>query len=295
MNRETLLSLLGNIPIKSDLGLEVLESVDCSTFTRQKVSYWTEADDRVSAYLCIPNRGEGPFPAVFCFHQHAGNRSLGKSEVVGLSGSPDQAYAKELAERGYVTLAPDAICFEERSDPDAPDHNHVHQLHTRLIQGSTLLGKVLFDTSVGVDLLEGLEVVDYSRIGFIGHSYGGRVALFAPVYDRRIKASVCNCGSTNFRDMLAHNTGIQVDFVIPRLLEHGDLEDVVRLIEPASLLILGTDQDKWSLGVHAMGEYAQDAFMEGTLEHCIYAGNHQFTNEMRQHAYRFLDSQLQNS
>ncbi|HUG84834.1 MAG TPA: DUF3626 domain-containing protein [Euzebya sp.] len=40
---------------------------------------------------------------------------LGKSEVVGLAGDADQAYARELAEQGFLTITPDAIGFEERN------------------------------------------------------------------------------------------------------------------------------------------------------------------------------------
>jgi hypothetical protein len=92
--------------------------------------------------------------------------------------------------------------------------------------------------------------------------------------------------------MLKHDTGIQFDFVVPGFLEHGDLEDVVRLIEPASLLILGTDDDKWSLGIEAMVEYARSAFNKGTLAHHIFPGKHQFTKPMREQAYQFLKEQL---
>ncbi len=292
LDRKTLLSLIGKPPVKPVLSLELIEEVDCGAYVRRKVSYLVEAGERITAYLCLPAVGSGPFPAVFCFHQHGGNRLLGKSEVVGLTGSPDQAYASELAERGYVTLAPDAICFEGRANSVDPVYFHLHQLHTRLVKGKTLLGKVLFDMSVGLDLLTSLPEVDRSRIGFIGHSYGGRMALFAPVYDRRIKTAVCNCGSTNFKDMLRHDMGIQFDFVVPGFLEHGDLEDVVRLIEPASLLILGTDDDKWSLGIEAMVAYARPAFHRGTLAYQIFPGQHQFTPPMREQAYAFLDDRL---
>jgi hypothetical protein len=46
-----------------------------------------------------------PAPAIFCHHQHAGNFRIGKSELVGLDGDPNQAYAEELAERGYITFS----------------------------------------------------------------------------------------------------------------------------------------------------------------------------------------------
>ena len=244
MDKDDLLSSIGTMPAKTELNIKVIEEIDCGTFVRKKISYSAEAQEEIPAFVCIPKVISSSLPAIYCFHQHDGNLLLGKSEVVGLAGSPEQAYAKELAERGYVTLAPDAICFEERADKTAPTHYHAHQLHTRLMQGQTLLGKVLFDISVGIDLLQSLPEVDSSRIGFIGHSYGGRTALFAPTLDRRIKVSVSNCGSTKFKEMIEQNIGIQLDYVVPDFLAYGDIEDVVRLVEPCNLLILGTDNDR---------------------------------------------------
>jgi len=289
VNRETFIDLLGPLPEKVTPAAAVTDEVDCGTFLRRTIEYSVESGERIRAFLCLPHDRPNPLPAVFCFHQHAGDRLLGKSEVVGISGDPDQAYAKDLAERGYVTLAPDAICFEDRcQDKDNPDYNHVHQLHVRLIHGQTLLGKVLHDMSAGIDVLQEMPEVNSGQVGFIGHSYGGRMALFAPVFDRRIKASVCNCGSTNYRDM----PGIQYDFVLPGVLRHGDIEDVVRLINPASLLILGGDQDKWTIGIEPMVEYAKTAFKDGLLDFEVYPGGHQFTKEMRERAYSFLSEHL---
>ena len=289
MNQDTLINLLGSLPQKAPLAMIITDEVDCGSYRRHTIEYAVESEERIQAFLCIPNETVAPLPAIYCFHQHAGNRLLGKSEVVGLAGDPNQAYAGELAQRGYITLAPDAICFENRCrDKNKPDHYHLHELHMRLVRGQTLLGKVLHDVSVGIDLLTILPAVDPDRIGFIGHSYGGRTALFAPVFDRRIKTSVCNCGSTNYRDM----PGIQFDYVVPGIMQYGDIEDVVRLVEPTNLLILGGDQDKWSIGIEAMVTYAQSAFQTGVLDSGVYAGGHQFTPAMRARAYQFFDDHL---
>src|SRR5205823_2314540 len=43
-------------------------------------------------------------PAVLCLH--GTNNAVGHGIVVGLGGTPNRAYAIELAQRGYVTLAP---------------------------------------------------------------------------------------------------------------------------------------------------------------------------------------------
>lgn len=289
MDREKLISLLGRLPERGSLDSKVIEEVDCGSYLRKTIEYSVERGERVRAFLCMPVGRRDRLPGLFCFHQHGGNRLLGKSEVVGIQGVSDQAYGKELAERGFVTLAADAICFEDRcQNKESPDYNHVHQLHVRLIQGKTLLGKVLSDVSAGIDLLESLPEVDPDRIGFIGHSYGGRVALFAPVFDRRIKASVCSCGSTNYRDM----PGIQFDFVVPGILEHGDIEDIARLVEPTNLFITGGDQDEWSIGIDLLLSRAGPAFSRGVIEKYVHPGGHQFAEEMRRRAYEFLDKHL---
>lgn len=292
MDRNNLMSLLGKMPTKAELNFKVLEEVDCESFIRQKIGYSSEVGEIIPAFLNIPKHILTPAPAIYCFHQHGNNWELGKSEVVGLAGSPDQAYAKELAERGYVTLAPDAIGFEERSDAATPIAYHSAQLHARLLSGQTLLRKVLFDVSAGIDLLQGLPEVDQTKIGFIGHSYGGRMALFAPTFDRRIKASVSNCGSTRLKVLAAYRKGIQFDFVVPNFLNYGDVEDVVRLSNPCNLLILGTDEDSMSQNIEEIFEYARSAFVDGKLERQIYPGKHIFSVEMRERAYNFLGEHL---
>jgi hypothetical protein len=58
---------------------------------------------RLSALEAISDAKNGAaqrVPVIFCHHQHSGQFDLGKSEVVGLRGDPDQAYAAELARRG---------------------------------------------------------------------------------------------------------------------------------------------------------------------------------------------------
>jgi dienelactone hydrolase len=269
--------------------MTVLAEVECGSYVRQTIEYAVEPDERITAFLCLPREANAPLAGVYCFHQHGGNRLLGKSEVVGLAGDPNQAYAAELAERGFVTLAPDAICFEERcKDKESPEYSHLNELHTRLIRGQTLLGKVLHDVSLGIDVLQSLPGVAAGRIGFIGHSYGGRMALFAPVFDRRIKASVCSCGSVNYRDM----DGIQFEFVVPGILQHGDIEDVVRLLEPSNVLILGGDQDRASAGIESWVAHAQSAIDKGTLDFGIFPGGHRFSKDMRERAYAFLAKHL---
>jgi hypothetical protein len=98
--------------------------------------------------------------------------------------------------------------------------------------------------------------------------------------------------STRLKKLLAQKTGIQLDYVIPQFLTYGDLEDVVRLVEPCNLLILGTDEDRFSRNIEDIFEYAQSAFINGKLERQIYPGKHSFSREMRIRAYQFLADHL---
>ncbi len=287
---EEILQLLGSFPDKTDLQAEILEEQDCGSFVRQKIAYNAELNDRVTAYICLPKGLKEPTPAIYCHHQHHGEFHLGKSEVVGLAGNPDQAYAKELAEQGFITFAPDAVAFEER-DWSGNGKAEWFELGTRLVQGQTLMAKVLHDVSVGLDYLGTRPEIDKNRLGFIGHSYGGRMALWAPSFDRRIKVSVSNCGCVDYRNSLTHDTGIQMEFCIPGFMEKFDLEDVTQHSEGCPLLIIATSDDKWSRGYDKLHEAIKSKGRTDT-ELKVYPGGHNFSPEMRQYAYRFITDRL---
>jgi len=291
MNKENFFDLLGELPQKAPLNIEEVGERDCGSYIRKKILFSSEINERISAYLCIPKKIQLN-AAIYCFHQHAGNYSLGKSELVGIEGNKNLAYAHELAELGFITLSPDAIGFEERADLNDARSFHLHSLHTRLLNNQTLLGKVLFDVSAGIDVLESLDKVDESRIGFVGHSYGGRTALFAPAFDHRIKASVSNCGSTLYKDMINVKTGIQFDYVVPNMLKYGDIDSIINLFIGTKLFVSGADDDKWSLSIPEIKDNCSSHFLAGHFKTRIFEGKHDFPKEIRTDAYDFLKTHL---
>jgi dienelactone hydrolase len=254
--------------------------------------YAVEASERVKSFLLVPKHINRPVPAIFAHHQHASQFHLGKSEVVGLKGDADQAYASELAKRGYVVIAPDALAFEERNWSKSSGYAEYFELATRLVQGRTLLSKCLHDVGVALDYLVARPEVDPLRIGFIGHSYGGKMAIWAPALDNRIRASVSNCGCVNYKQSLNRDTGVQMEFCLPGVLQFGDVEDIVRLVAPCALLLQATSDDVWSRGANTIFEHAESAFPKGKLKLGCWPGGHVFTQEMRQAAYGFLDEHL---
>src|SRR5262245_6681350 len=99
--------VMGPMPDDSEkvpLDVKVVEEVKTAKYVRRKLTFAAEKDDRVPAYLLIPLERDGKLPAVLCLHQTV---AIGKDEPVGLGTRENLAYAHHLAERGYVTLAPD--------------------------------------------------------------------------------------------------------------------------------------------------------------------------------------------
>ena len=96
-------------------------------------------------------------------------------------------YAKHLADRGFVTLAPDYPSFGE--------YDYSFPLQDGYVSGTM---KAIYDNIRAIDLLQSLAQVDGGRIGCIGHSLGGHNTLFTAAFDSRIKVMVSNCGFTRF-------------------------------------------------------------------------------------------------
>ena len=288
------MDLIGPTPVRGPTNQRILSKQSFDGYELYEIEFDVEPSETIRAYLLTPTDTAHKLPAVFCHHQHAGNFALGKSEPVGINGDPDQAIAPELARRGYVVLVPDAIAFEDRNWSYPTGDAEYHELVSRLVQGKTLVAKILSDVSAGIDLLSALDSVDENRIGFIGHSYGGRMAIWAPAFDSRIKVSVSNCGCVNYKDSLPPEVSIQAEFCIPGILEKGDIEDIVKLVAPRALYISATDNDKYSRGAQAIYDYAVPAFPDNYLKLKIWQGGHIFTTEMRQAAYNFLDQHILN-
>ncbi len=181
-------TVMGKLPDRTQrvpLNLLQLEQVQLDKVIREKIEYRTEADTVVRAYLFRPAaETTGKRPGILCLHQTVG---IGKEEPSGLGGSPNLHYALHLAQRGYVTLAPDYPSFGEYKYDFAPAHGYT--------SGSM---KAIWDNMRSIDLLEALPQVDPKRIGCIGHSLGGHNTMFTAVFDERIKALVSNCGFTRF-------------------------------------------------------------------------------------------------
>ena len=222
--------------------IQNIENLD--GYTRYRITYKAVDRGDIPAYLLIPD-GNGQFPAVLIHHQHAGQRHFGKSEVVGIVGNPLQAFAPALAKHGFMVLAPDSICFEDRrphtNGYEPHDHDSMAQyieMGNRLITGDTLMRKILSDASVSLSLLKYHADVDESRIGLLGHSYGGTTVLFQAALDTRYDFAVSSGALCSYAYKREHNDALGMERIIPDFATQWDMHNLLTCIAPSPILIV---------------------------------------------------------
>ena len=153
------------------------------------ITYASEPGSRVPAYLLIPKAaldGKKKLPAILALHPT--DMEYGHRVVVEQLRANYRAYGRDLAERGYVVLAP-AYPLMANYQPD---------LNALGYQSGTM--KAIWDNIRGLDLLESLPFVRKGSFGAIGHSLGGHNAIFTAVFDPRIRVVVSSCGFDSFLD-----------------------------------------------------------------------------------------------
>jgi len=142
--------------------VEILKSEKDGNYTRNHIRIEI-APDRMSedAYLLVPD-GKGPFPAVVVvFYDAATGVGLGKKTM--------RDFAVQLARRGFVTL----------SLGSAPETYYPSKEKCKL-QPLSFHAYVAGNCRTA---LANRPDVDAKRIGIVGHSYGGKWAMFASCLD----------------------------------------------------------------------------------------------------------------
>lgn len=171
-----------------DFDMQAKKELQGEGFLRKSLSISAEEGDRIPFDLYLPQPLEegAKRPAILALHPTG---ALGKRIVAGEGPLENRGYAVELAQRGYVVLAPDYPSFGDYAAYDFAKDDYV---------SGTMKG--IANHMRCVDYLQTLPEVDGERIGVIGHSLGGHNAIFAACFDERIDAVVTSCGWTPFHD-----------------------------------------------------------------------------------------------
>jgi dienelactone hydrolase len=187
-------SIMGRLPgddKRCPLDIRIEEEMDRGTYILRLITYASQPgpDGRTPAYLCIPKtalEGKAAAPGVLCLHPT--DNSIGHKVVVGLGGKQNRQYASELAERGFVTIAPSYPLLA----------NYQPDLKALGFQSGTM--KAIWDNSRALDVLDSLPFVKHGRYATIGHSLGGHNSVYTAVFDDRLKVIVSSCGLDRYGD-----------------------------------------------------------------------------------------------
>jgi dienelactone hydrolase len=270
------------------LAVETLKTEDAGAYTRARLTYEPEAGRKAYAWLLVPKAG-GRRPAVLCLHQ---TTRIGKDEPIGMGPNANLHFGKELAERGWVVLAPDYPSFGE----DQTDFEK--EVYARGYQSGTMYGIV--NHTRGVDLLAAHPRVDRRRIAVIGHSLGGHNALFVAAFDQRIRAVVTSCGFTAFAKYYGGNLkGWTSTRYMPRIAEeYGnspervpfDFTGVLAAIAPRGVFVNAPTKDSNfdASGVDDVASAVRGRFAAGRLVVRHPESDHDFPPAIRREAYEFL-------
>lgn len=274
------------------LYVQILEEEKTPGYIRRKITYDGGDGDRVPAYLFLPTGAatKGRRPAMLCLHQ---TTRIGKGEPAGIGGKPDLHYARELAARGYVTIAPDYPNFGD------------YQIDAYAKGYASATMKGIVNHRRAVDLLISLPEVDKRRIGVIGHSLGGHNSLFAAVFDPRLKAVVTSCGFNSFHKYMKGNLkGWSHKGYMPRIMEqfHADparmpfdFPDILAALAPRAVFINAPKGDSNFAveGVYDCLRAAEPAYARRRASGNLVAVHpdvgHEFPPAIREQAYTFLD------
>ncbi len=226
---------------KVPLDVKIVSEEKLDGYVRKKITFAAEKDDRVPAWLLLPEGG-GRHPAVLCLHQTI---PIGKDEPVGLGNFDSKRQALDLVKRGYVTLAPDYPSFGEYK------YDFQAAFAAGLYQSGTM--KAIWNNMRAVDLLQSLPEVDGERLGVIGHSLGGHNSMYTAAFDERLKVTVSSCGFNSFYKYMGGNLqGWTSDRYMPRIASvYGndpnkmpfDFDDVVLAICPRAFFAMSPLRD----------------------------------------------------
>jgi dienelactone hydrolase len=292
---ENMQAVMGPLPgpeKRIPLDVQVVEETAGPAFVTKKITYAAEPGDRVPAYLLIPNARSGKAPAMLCLHPTS---DLGKRQIVGLGDKTNRNYGQELAERGYVCLAPDYPTQGE----------YAVDAYALGYQSGTMKG--IWNHLRAVDLLQSLPEVDGARIGCIGHSLGGHNTLFVGAFDPRIKVMVTSCGFNPFAHYMNGDlTGWCGPRYMPRIeTAYGkdpkrmpfDFHEVLGALAPRAVFVSAPlHDDNFLTGADECVAAAKPVYAlfgrEANLHIVRPDCAHDFPPEVRHQAYAFIDKAL---
>lgn len=252
--------LLWQPPDHTPFDPEVLDEQPGGGYVKRTLLFNLTRHSRVRAVLLVPE-GRGPHPALLLLHDHGARFDIGKEKWIrpwyddAKLASAEEWAAKyfsgrfvgeELAARGYVVLAVDALGWGDRS---GMTYENQQALAANLFNlGSSLGGLLAREDARAAAFLSGLPEVDPKRVAAVGFSMGAYRAWQVAALSDAVRAAVSVCWMTGLKEMMVpgNNTlrGQSAFHMLhPGLYRYLDIPDVASIAAPKPLYFAAGEED----------------------------------------------------
>jgi dienelactone hydrolase len=270
---------------------------------------WASLDgERVPAYLLRPAAATGRLPAIVCLHGSGGSREavttpqFGPGDWTRPGATKPQkqmlGWARELARRGYLTLALTQRGLDRRTpDTDARSKE-------MLLRGRNLMGAIVYEIRQAVTYLSRRPDVDPARIGMTGISFGGITTFYTWLVDDRIAAAAPICGGVGSLEVFLERGARGYHGLywwVPGMLLAGDHGHFAATMAPRPLMLWAPLDDIGmpKEGVERFLEQVAPAYERaGARDNLVVhrpPGVHEFSPEAFQALNAFFDRRLRSA
>ncbi len=293
----------------------VIAEEDRGNYIARKVVFNLTGDSRILALMTVP-KGRGPFPAVLLLHDHGAQFDIGKEKLIRPWGAPesrikiaDAWVAKyyggkyigdELAQRGYVCLAIDALNWSDRG---GGGYDGKQALASNLLHlGMSFAGVIAWEDLRSAEFLAAQPEVKKNLVSAVGFSMGAQRAWQVAALSDHITAGVAICWMNTVAGLMVpgnNETRGSSSFAMthPGLANYLDYPDVASIACPKPMLFYNGSQDKLFpvAGVRVAYDKLHSIWKsqraESALETRVWDTPHIFNLEMQEAAFAWLAQQ----
>jgi dienelactone hydrolase len=268
----------------------------------EELSYEVEAGEWVKATLFTH---EQPRPGVLALHQHGGDEifATGHHSCCDPTGSATENYAYTLARAGFTVLAPDSICFGERTVSEGYSEGFGLEILTAMelqARGKSLPWKNVYDNRCALTVLGSLSETSSAEYGVIGHSGGSIQGYMLAACDIRVKATAAFQSFITLREQFYGERLYHCLYpYLPGMVDAGiDFDQVVASIVPRKLFMgwgrsdVGTPRSMTEAFVSAVEQESQRQGVESCVQLYASDAGHDVTGEMLAAAEQFFIAHL---
>ncbi len=262
--RKALMESLGIPPPFESFNPVLLAEEDRESYVARKIAINISGWERIPVYLLVP-KGTPPFPGVLCLHDHGAHFSIGKEKVVMPIDEKEEVVrdakdwvnryyggkfiGDELAKRGYVVLAIDALFWGSRQECGGSKYEDQQRVSSNIFHlGATWLGIITWDDMRSVDFLASLPEVDPERIGAIGLSMGAHRTWMLCALSDRVKVGCAICWMATTKSLMVPGNNqtrgeSAYSMLAPNLTTLLDIPDIASLACPKPMLFFSGRYD----------------------------------------------------